>query len=50
MSEPVSIEVAINGERHRLQVEPRLSLADCLRHHMRLTGSHVGCEMGACGA
>jgi aerobic carbon-monoxide dehydrogenase small subunit len=50
MSEAVSITVTINGERHRLQVEPRLSLADCLRHHMRLTGSHVGCEMGACGA
>jgi carbon-monoxide dehydrogenase small subunit len=50
MSETVAIALTINGERHRLRVEPRLSLADCLRHHMRLTGSHIGCEMGACGA
>lgn len=50
MSDTLSIELTINGEKHRAWVEPRLSLADFLRHHMRLTGSHVGCEMGACGA
>ena len=31
-------------------MEPRLTLADCLRHHLRLTGTHVGCEHGVCGA
>ncbi len=33
-----------------MDVEPRLTLADCLRHHLRLTGTHVGCEHGVCGA
>ena len=34
----------------RVEVEPRLTLADCLRHELRLTGTHVGCEHGVCGA
>jgi carbon-monoxide dehydrogenase small subunit len=50
MSEAVPLSLTINGERQQLWVEPRLSLADFLRHHLRLTGTHVGCEMGACGA
>ena len=33
-----------------MEVEPRLTLADCLRHQLRLTGTHVGCEHGVCGA
>ena len=33
-----------------MDVEPRLTLADCLRHYLRLTGTHVGCEHGVCGA
>jgi carbon-monoxide dehydrogenase small subunit len=45
---PVSLEV--NGERVDAQVLPRLNLADFLREHLHLTGTHVGCEHGVCGA
>jgi aerobic carbon-monoxide dehydrogenase small subunit len=45
---PISLEV--NGERVEAQVLPRLNLADFLREHLRLTGTHVGCEHGVCGA
>ena len=48
MSIPVRLEV--NGKQVAIEVEPRLTLADCLRHHLRLTGTHVGCEHGVCGA
>ena len=43
---------AIRGQRQagQVEVEPRTTLADCLRHHLRLTGTHVGCEHGVCGA
>src|SRR6266852_5773447 len=40
----------VNGQSVEVDVEPRLTLADCLRHHLRLTGTHVGCEHGVCGA
>ena len=40
----------VNGKAVEVEVEPRLTLADCLRHHLRLTGTHVGCEHGICGA
>ena len=40
----------VNGKEVEVEVEPRLTLADCLRHHLRLTGTHVGCEHGGCGA
>jgi aerobic-type carbon monoxide dehydrogenase small subunit (CoxS/CutS family) len=40
----------VNGHDVEVDVEPRLTLADCLRHHLRLTGTHVGCEHGVCGA
>lgn len=46
----VAISLSVNGEAVTALVEPRLSLADFLRHQLRLTGTHVGCEMGACGA
>ncbi|MBI5128636.1 MAG: (2Fe-2S)-binding protein [Rhodopseudomonas palustris] len=46
----VAISLTVNGEAVAALVEPRLSLADFLRHQLRLTGTHVGCEMGACGA
>src|SRR5271157_2382395 len=46
----VSVQFEVNGERVEVEVEPRLTLADCLRHHLRLTGTHVGCEHGVCGA
>ncbi|HUZ75850.1 MAG TPA: (2Fe-2S)-binding protein [Stellaceae bacterium] len=45
---PVQFEV--NGKPVEVEVEPRLTLADCLRHELRLTGTHVGCEHGVCGA
>jgi aerobic-type carbon monoxide dehydrogenase small subunit (CoxS/CutS family) len=45
-----TISVKVNGARHEAQVEDRLTLADFLRHHLELTGTHVGCEHGICGA
>lgn len=46
----VSVELRVNGRDHRLDVAPRWSLADVLRHHLGLSGTHVGCEQGVCGA
>jgi carbon-monoxide dehydrogenase small subunit len=40
----------VNGVPVSTHVEPRLLLSDFLRHHLRLTGTHVGCEIGVCGA
>lgn len=40
----------VNGKTHEVDVEPRLTLVDCLRHTLGLTGTHVGCEHGVCGA
>jgi len=40
----------VNGKPVSVDVEARTTLADCLRHHLRLTGTHVGCEHGVCGA
>jgi carbon-monoxide dehydrogenase small subunit len=47
---PVSISLEVNGERVAAHVLPRLNLADFLREHLKLTGTHVGCEHGVCGA
>ena len=44
------IAVAVNGRRYRETVEPRLLLSDFLRGRLGLTGTHVGCEHGVCGA
>jgi 2-furoyl-CoA dehydrogenase 2Fe-2S iron sulfur subunit len=44
------IEVTVNGVRRRGEAEPRLLLSDFLRHELGLTGTHVGCEHGVCGA
>ena len=46
----LDIEVRINGARHRDRVPPRLTLADYLRERCGLTGTHLGCEHGVCGA
>jgi carbon-monoxide dehydrogenase small subunit/2-furoyl-CoA dehydrogenase 2Fe-2S iron sulfur subunit len=46
----IAVELAVNGRRYREQVEPRLLLSDVLRHTLGLTGTHVGCEHGVCGA
>jgi aerobic carbon-monoxide dehydrogenase small subunit len=45
-----AIRVTVNGTRYERAVEPRLLLADFLRHTLGLTGTHVGCEHGVCGA
>jgi aerobic-type carbon monoxide dehydrogenase small subunit (CoxS/CutS family) len=46
-----AVEVVVNGRRYREPVaEPRLLLSDFLRHTLGLTGTHVGCEHGVCGA
>jgi aerobic carbon-monoxide dehydrogenase small subunit len=47
---PIAISCQVNGERVEAQVLPRLNLADFLREHLKLTGTHVGCEHGVCGA
>jgi aerobic carbon-monoxide dehydrogenase small subunit len=46
----VPISLTVNGERVSAQVLPRLNLADFLRDQLGLTGTHVGCEHGVCGA
>jgi aerobic carbon-monoxide dehydrogenase small subunit len=46
----VAISLVVNGERVEAIVLPRLNLADFLREHLELTGTHVGCEHGVCGA
>jgi carbon-monoxide dehydrogenase small subunit len=50
MQQPVEISLSVNGVEYRRAVEPRLLLSDFLRHELRLTGTHVGCEHGVCGA
>jgi aerobic carbon-monoxide dehydrogenase small subunit len=46
----IDITFSVNGERTRLRVEPRRTLADALREDCGLTGTHLGCEHGVCGA
>jgi carbon-monoxide dehydrogenase small subunit len=46
----MSIELQVNGLTHRVDVEPRMTLLDCLRDKLLLTGAHAGCEHGVCGA
>jgi carbon-monoxide dehydrogenase small subunit len=46
----MAISLMVNGERVEAQVLPRLNLADFLREHLKLTGTHLGCEHGVCGA
>jgi carbon-monoxide dehydrogenase small subunit len=50
MSELFNVTVTVNGTRYGRAVEPRLLLSDFLRHELGLTGTHVGCEHGVCGA
>jgi carbon-monoxide dehydrogenase small subunit len=50
MSNTMTISINVNGELYERTVEPRLLLSDFLRHHLGLTGTHVGCEHGVCGA
>ena len=50
MSDPVEITLRVNGISITRRIEPRLLLSDFLRHDLGLTGTHVGCEHGVCGA
>lgn len=44
------VNVKVNGKLYQRAIEPRLLLSDFLRHELNLTGTHVGCEHGSCGA
>ena len=48
--ERVTVELSVNGERHRREVEPRLLLVQLLREELRLTGTHIGCDTTYSGA
>lgn len=50
MSGKQPIKLTVNDIGYELLVEPRLTLVDCLRDELELTGTHVGCEQGVCGA
>lgn len=45
-----TIRITVNGVEQQAQAEPRMLLADFLRHKLKMTGTHVGCAHGACGA
>ena len=46
----MQVKMTVNGKLFESDVAPRINLADCLRHEMDLTGTHVACEHGVCGA
>jgi xanthine dehydrogenase YagT iron-sulfur-binding subunit len=46
----VSVSLTVNGTRHALNLDPRVSLLDLLREHLDLTGTKKGCDQGQCGA
>jgi aerobic-type carbon monoxide dehydrogenase small subunit (CoxS/CutS family) len=48
--EPAPVRMTVNGQAETARVTPRTTLADCLRHSLGLTGTHLGCEHGVCGA
>ncbi|TAK10717.1 MAG: (2Fe-2S)-binding protein [Anaerolineae bacterium] len=50
MTDKAQFQFTLNGKEHTGEAEPRLLLVDYLRHEIGLTGSHVGCEHGVCGA
>src|SRR5258705_11727538 len=50
MGEPGKIALTVNGTRYEGETEVRWTLADFLRHQLGLTGTHLGCEHGVCGA
>jgi carbon-monoxide dehydrogenase small subunit len=47
---PVTLSLTVNGKAVSAQVEPRTLLVDFLRDHLRLTGTHIGCDTAQCGA
>src|SRR5258705_8098730 len=50
MTEKRTIALTVNGKRYEKEVEVRVTLADFIRHYLGLTGTHLGCEHGVCGA
>jgi carbon-monoxide dehydrogenase small subunit len=46
----MQVAFTVNGKPVEVEIEPRTTLADCLRYTLRLTGTHIGCEHGVCGA
>jgi aerobic-type carbon monoxide dehydrogenase small subunit (CoxS/CutS family) len=50
MSEMIEVNVTVNGKEYRRSIEPRMLLSDFIRHELNLSGTHVGCEQGVCGA
>ena len=50
MTQSLSVTITVNEKEYKREVEPRLLLSDFLRHELGLTGTHVGCEHGVCGA
>ena len=50
MTKKRTISLTVNGTRYEKEVEVRLTLADFIRHELGLTGTHLGCEHGVCGA
>ena len=50
MADTRTISLIVNGKSHTATIETRLTLVDFLRHELKLTGTHVGCEHGVCGA
>ena len=50
MNEVRSVALTVNGARREVEIESRMTLADCLRSSLGLTGTHLGCEHGVCGA
>src|SRR5260221_12035754 len=50
MTNPVDVTLTVNGRSYKLRVEPRRTLLDAIRDECGLTGTHMGCEHGVCGA
>lgn len=50
MGHTIEIDLTVNHNKYKRSVEPRMLLSDFLRHELGLTGTHVGCEHGVCGA
>lgn len=50
MTSPIAVHFRVNGSAATMTVEPRMTLVDALRSELRLTGTHLGCEHGVCGA
>ncbi len=50
MTQQHTVRLSVNGKAYEREIEPRMTLVDFLRHELGLTGTHVGCEHGVCGA